>query len=183
MINNYGHIMDKSKFNKCITQILHNNLDGLEQIYYEYFGKIIYTAMIYTRDYHASEDIASDIILYILQNANVIGVIEDPNAWINNIAKKRAIDYIRKDSHSIKVSEFDASKLYSGNFQNNEVLFANFITLTSKLTEHEQQLIELHYIYGYKYKELSKILNLPVGTIKSQIYAIKNKIKEFKKYL
>ena len=57
----------------------------------------------------------------------------------------------------------------------------DFKALIKKLKEEERTLLILRYEIGYTTKQISKILNVKEGTIKSKISRAKNKIDKIKK--
>ena len=57
----------------------------------------------------------------------------------------------------------------------------DFQILIKKLKEDEKTLVTLHYEIGYTTKQISKILNIKEGTIKSKISRVKKKLDEIKK--
>lgn len=172
--------MTKAKFNNCINRIRHGERRELKRIYDEYYAKITYTAVLIVKDYHTAQDIASEVMLYILQNAADIGTVEYPDAWMQAITKNRAIDFVRKDSRIIYT---DDESLLSGSYGFPTEAYYEMVEDIRELTQEEQDLIEMHYVYGYNYKEISEMTDTPVGTIKSRIYKIKKKIAHLKKYL
>ncbi len=54
----------------------------------------------------------------------------------------------------------------------------DFFLLLNGLNDDEKTAITLYYLYDLTNREISKILHISVGTIKSQISRAKNKIKE-----
>ncbi len=57
----------------------------------------------------------------------------------------------------------------------------DFKTLIKKLKEEERTILILRFEIGYTTKQISKILNIKEGTIKSKISRAKNKIDKIKK--
>lgn len=165
--------MNKIEFNKCLEAIKSGNKRGIEKIYYEYYGKITFIATLLTNDVFESKDIASQIMLYILENAKKLETVNNPNAWISTIARNHAINFIRKDSKFIKTEEIKDSTLLDNVFSEEYFDLVEFI---KRQTKQEQQIFEMHFIYGYKYKEISEKLNLPLGSIKRIIHDLKLKI-------
>jgi len=45
------------------------------------------------------------------------------------------------------------------------------------LAEQDRTLVYLYYIYGFSQKEISAILNIPTGTVKSRLYTVRQKLK------
>jgi len=157
------------------------NPRGLEDIYYAYYEKIKYSACLILKDIHASEDIASIVLKYILEKTDKIPYVENPDAWIIKISRNLAIDYIRKKSKTISLDSdfFDAIPVRD----NNSNLRLSFEKCFLELTGLEQKILLFHYVYGYKYREISRILKRPIGTIKSDIRKIKSKLEHLKNFL
>lgn len=172
--------MTKAEFNKYIKKIRLGDANGLKRIYDEYYAKITYTAVLVVKDYHIAQDIASEVMLYILQNAADIGPVEYPDAWIRTIAKNRAVDFVRKDSR-IVLTDGELIGHVADGFPSD--VYYEMVDSIGGLTKAEQDLVELHYVYGYKYQEIAEIINAPIGTIKRQIHNIKNKLIHLKKNL
>lgn len=45
------------------------------------------------------------------------------------------------------------------------------------LAEQDRTLVYLYYIYGFSQKEISAILNIPTGTVKSRLYTVRQKLQ------
>ena len=173
--------MDKYRFNQLLEKIRTGDNNALEPIYREYYGKLTYSAMQILRNYSEATDIASEIFLHILKSADSIGYIKYPDAWMRQLAKNFAIDYVRHNSMLILTEDLPIRPdppLYE-----NTALHLEISNEVRKLSAHKQDLFELHYIYGYKYKEISRMLDIPVGTIKRQFHEIKTELQNLKKYL
>lgn len=173
------------RFNRCLNEIRNGNMQGLEDIYNEYYYKMVTTALSKVKDHFAAEDIASDFIAYILEKAVEINYIENPSAWIYQSIRNLAVSYIRKDSRTTKmavISKESFSKEEPSRVFNLDFHF-DFVNSFINLPEYERELVLLHYSYGMKYKEIALILNKPVGTIKRQMHSTKQKIYHLKKYL
>lgn len=165
--------MTSKEFNHCLDKIRNKDTQGLEEIYYEYYNKLIFTAFNIVNEFVAAEDIASDFLKYILENAKNIDYIEKPDSWILQAIRNRAVSYIRKESRKIKISNC-ADEMFSTNYD-----YDLKIILTESfkvLTEYERNLVLLHFVYEIKYKEISSIIGRPIGTIKSDISIIRKKL-------
>lgn len=170
--------MQSNRFNKCLEIIRKGNPRGIEDIYHAYYGKIKYSAFALTKDDHASEDIASSVLKYILEKADKIPFVECPDAWILTMSRSFALSHIRKASKTVSLDNNIIDNVSAQ--ESNDTLRFSFSECFLTLTEVEQKILLWHYMYGYKYEEISKILDRPPGTIKSDIRKIKAKLRHLK---
>ena len=105
------------------------------------------------------------------------------STWLFKIASNNCIDFLRKkkgvtislenDSEQIEISE--TSRLKSKDFNPEERLIRKqkailLRNVVRRLKPHYQTLVELRYFRELSYEEISKELNLPLGTVKAQLF-------------
>ena len=90
-------------------------------------------------------------------------------AWLYNVAKNETINYIRKQKHTINIED-----LYYINEENEEI--ENIIdteyynNILSKLNTEEKEIVSLKILSNLSFKEISQILDTPMGTIQWKYY-------------
>jgi RNA polymerase sigma-70 factor, ECF subfamily len=91
--------------------------------------------------------------------------------WLLNIARYTAIDYLRSRQHRQKLknqtltdNEYIQESFYTVNNVDNSSLKG----LVAKLEPKYREVIDLVYFWGYTQDEVSKILNMPLGTVKTR---------------
>jgi len=109
------------------------------------------------------------------------------STWLFKIASNNCIDYLRKKRNDItsldkpvgnnhEDSGFDMSQnLPSDNKDPEEELitqqrFEQLRQVVDKLKPHYRKLIELRYYQEYSYEEIASELDLPLGTVKAQLF-------------
>ncbi|MGN6618648.1 MAG: RNA polymerase sigma factor [Ilyomonas sp.] len=103
--------------------------------------------------------------------------------WMINIARNAAIDMVR-------------SKAYQNSLQNRELTETVYETadaapfnydkiglrkIVHHLKEEHKVLLELSYFEGYTQDEISKMLNIPLGTVKTRLRAALIQLRELLK--
>ncbi len=109
------------------------------------------------------------------------------STWLYRVASNNCIDFLRKQKgvhYSIDQSDDDELEMQSivlstESLNPEEKLIQSQRAkavrgLIGKLNPHYQELIELRYFKEYSYEEISKALDLPLGTIKVQLFRARN---------
>ena len=142
-------------------KMVHNH-DDAEDLTIEAFGKAFRKLASYTPNYAFS-------------------------TWLFKIATNNGIDFLRKKRLKMLSIDDPLEKDGEQDFSNN--LLSNSLdpeeryirqqrkhimrTLLSKLTEKYRVMIELRYFEELSYQEISEQLDLPIGTVKAQLFRAK----------
>jgi len=114
------------------------------------------------------------------------------STWLYKIASNNCIDFIRKkriNAYSIDVPyEIDGNQHFASNLPSEalnpeEEVIRNqrkkmTRRLVAKLGDKYRQMIELRYFEEMSYQEISKELDLPLGTVKAQLFRAKEILQE-----
>jgi len=91
--------------------------------------------------------------------------------WMINIARNASIDTLRSKSYNTQKQNRELTEnVYSaaGTF-NIETDTIGLRKLITNLKEEQKVLVELAYFQGYTQEEISKLLNIPLGTVKTRL--------------
>lgn len=125
-------------------------------------------------------DIEDAVQETIVQSLKSIKSLKHPqyfNTWIIRILINNC-NIIYKKKSNLELEEVQYSYSDNSDDINNKL---NFDNIMKKLNYDERIAITLYYMEGYTNKEISKLLDTKVGTIKSRISRAKQKIKEMYK--
>jgi RNA polymerase sigma-70 factor, ECF subfamily len=106
--------------------------------------------------------------------------------WMLNIARNLAIDTTRskheKNKHKIQSASDNVYK-FENNFsaENTSHEMIGLKNIVSELPNEQKVLIDLAYFEGYTQDEISKKLNIPLGTVKTKIRNAILKLRELTK--
>ena len=102
--------------------------------------------------------------------------------FISMIARRRFIDYLRKiTKHKSEDSLDDENKhinLYKESLLNKEADLALVKSAIEEFDTDDQELLNLSVYQGYSHSEISDILNIPLGTVKTRIRRNLMKLKD-----
>ncbi len=106
------------------------------------------------------------------------------STWLFKIASNNAIDFLRKKKLNNTISmdvknensDYDASNLVKSNTLDPEEFYIKkqkvemVRAVIDKLKPKYKELVELFYFQELSHEEISERLNLPIGTIKAQLF-------------
>ncbi|MDR2848043.1 MAG: sigma-70 family RNA polymerase sigma factor [Bacteroidales bacterium] len=114
------------------------------------------------------------------------------STWLFKIASNNAIDFIRKkkQNNNVSIDESNPENLPDSIHSEQPTPEENMITeqkimllrsVVAKLKPRYRRLVELRYFYEYSYEEICEELDLPLGTIKAQLFRAKELLQSILK--
>lgn len=174
----YSGARDRDKRALVCRSIWENYYPGICLFTRSFFGKK-----------HISEDIIQEIFARAFEKLETYNPLFAFSTWIYRIARNYCINAKKRiNMEQGTAGEFDenipAHKTHSSYLQPEEAVLkkelqediAGFITT---LEERDRQIVFFHYSENMKYRQISSVLGIPVGTVKYRIFIIKDKLKEF----
>jgi RNA polymerase sigma-70 factor (ECF subfamily) len=119
-----------------------------------------------------AEDLAQDTMLKAMVRIKLYNGSSKFSSWLITIATRLYIDLQRKKKREIAYQEHEESfrKLQWQLLQQDTALSLDMLHALSQLTDELRLLIILKHYYGYTYDEISRMLDIPSGTVKSRIH-------------
>ncbi len=165
-----------------VTQYCNGHKKAMTVLVKRWHRKFCKQAYIYSNDLDIAKDIAQDAWITILKN---IHTIENPNkfgSWGLSIVTKKAIDWYRKSKRIQEKKQEISSKereftLEEKSTSKNELIKDKLKQAIASLSEQQQNVLKLFYIESYGIIEISEILNISKGTVKSRLFYAREKLK------
>jgi RNA polymerase sigma-70 factor (ECF subfamily) len=144
---------------------------ALQSLYETYFPKVYNYAFLQMGDVQASEDLASDVMLKMLESIHKYKFQGLPfSAWVFRIARNRLIDLHRRRRRR---GEVDLNESLAGTLASPHALAERAIergqlqVALRYLTDEQRQVIVLKFIEGFDNRSVGKIMGRSEGAIKS----------------
>jgi len=145
--------------------------EAIEALYQTYYPKIYNYAFLQMGDVQASEDLASDVMLKMIESINKYHFRGLPfGAWVFRIARNRLIDLHRRRRRR---GEVDLSETLSSTLANPQALAERALErgqlqiALKHLTDEQRQVIVLKFIQGFDNSSIGQIMQRSEGAIKS----------------
>ena len=159
----------------------------------QYKNRIFNYAIYMMKNQMDAEDIAQEVLIRTWENINKFN-FNASKGWMMRTTHNLCLDHLRKNKR-INYNELQINEEYCDEIEDHE-LIGNPEKLTAKkITDEEiKEAIErlperfkspfvLYEIQEFKYKEISKILDVPLNTVKVNIFRARKQLqKELKHY-
>lgn len=158
-----------------------NNSQAQERLYKHYYGYAMAISMRYTKSREEAAEILNDSFLKVFQKLELYDGKSLFRAWLNKIVLNTAIDNFRRtkiykeNREDFKLAQFHETTDFSvfDHLSADEIL-----ALLQRLPDHYRIVFNLYEIEGLTHEEISKQLNIPLGTSKSSLSRAKLKLRE-----
>lgn len=132
----------------------------------------------YLSDLDASKDVVQDCWSIIM---NKLGSLRDPNSfssWAMRIVTRKSIDFLNHNkTKREKLRQYQYTNVEGTNKEKNNTEIKKLQHAIKCLPNDQQIVLRLFYTQEYSLIEISKILEISVGTVKSRLFHGREKLK------
>ncbi len=147
--------------------------------------KLCRQAYFHTKDLDLSKDIAQDCWTVIYTKLDQLQNAENFGSWALSIANRKAIDALRKQARraqqlrSLNRGNQASDPTEESSMELTEVNSNQMLLKAIKnLPNPQQQVIRLFYVEEYNLLEISELLKVSKGTVKSRLFYAREKLKQ-----
>lgn len=142
-------------------------------------SKMFGVCLTYTKDRDLAQDILHDGFFKVFKKFDKYNDDWSLNAWVRRIIVNTAIDHFRKMNRMINV-DFQESVYLAGSYDEvSEISKTGDLSeIINMLPNGAKTVFNLYTVEGYKHKEIADMLNISVGTSKSQLSKAKSVLRD-----
>jgi RNA polymerase sigma-70 factor (ECF subfamily) len=150
---------------------------------YDRYGRPAYgLALRVLRDEALAEDAVQDAFMAIWKTAaRFVPEKGSASTWILTLVHRRAVDLVRREERR-RADPLDETPLESGGATEEEASIRErrraVQAALAQLPEEQRQALELAYYGGLSQSELAERLGVPLGTVKSRMFAALAKLRD-----
>ncbi len=137
---------------------------------YERYNKLVYAiSFSILKNKENSEDI-TQIVFTKIWNMNTNNLpTRNEASWLYSITKNETLNFLRKQKNTVNLEE--VYYINNDDKEINEIIEKDtYNRIIAKLDEKEQEIVSLKILSGLSFKEISQILNMPMGTVQWRYY-------------
>lgn len=173
---------DSDIIKKIEESIRNNNREQLDEafniIYNKYHKLVKFIAYRIVKNEEVVEDITQDTFINFFNNLTITK-IRNIKYWLTTTARNLSLNYI--NSHAYKKVTYNDEVIYEfiHHYSSSDDIKEKLNELKKILTSEELEIIYLHLIFNYTFKEIANEKNVSINSISSKY---SRAIKKFKKY-
>ena len=149
------------------AEIAKGDSEAMRSLYEHSYRPIFALLLSLTHNYHDAEDLLQETYIKIRQGAHLYRPGGSPMAWMMKIARNLYISANRskKNRTLASIEEISCDIPFENIKDTDDRLYLK--KLFDTLGEEERTIIILHLVSGMKFREISSILDRPLGTVLS----------------
>jgi len=160
-----------SDTNYLLEQLRLKNAAAFSELYDKYAPALLGIIHKIVKNNGVEEELLQDVFVKVWKNIERYDAAKGTLfTWMLNIARNACIDYLRSSEH--KIQKQFTNELKPVNTVDNTLSYnpenSELRGLAFRLEHKYRQIIDLVYFWGYSQEEVSKMLNLPLGTVKTR---------------
>ena len=174
----------QSEDNDSILARIADGENGSFELLIEKYGNLVWSIgkkFLYRQS--DLEDAVQEVFIAIWKSADKFDANKAKEiTFVSMIARRRFIDHLRKISKHKNLESIDddnsGHQLYKESLLNESTDLQLVKNAIQSLDIDDQELLNLSVYQGYSHSEISKLLNIPLGTVKTRIRRNLIKLKE-----
>ncbi len=127
-------------------------------------------------DYSTADDLAQETFLVAYKKLGTWSGAGTLKSWLHTIAYRQFLDHVKKHSRMQVMAEVPQDGFDSRQAMDAEILVQK---LLGKLGKTDRTCLTLAYAAGMSHSEISEIVDLPLGSVKSRIHRAKLKLQKW----
>jgi RNA polymerase sigma-70 factor (ECF subfamily) len=157
--------------------------DDIRALIVEFLPRLRRFAYVLTGDLDRSDDLVQETCVHALSRLDQFEPGTRLDSWMFRIAQTRWLDRVRSQKVRGETLGLDAAVDVS--LEDGRIVTENRLTLKrvaagmARLSPDQQVLIALVAVDGLSYKDVSQLLDIPIGTVMSRLARARLKLFEF----
>jgi RNA polymerase sigma-70 factor, ECF subfamily len=180
MRKQHAHLSDEA----LVALVARGDEHALAELY-DRVGRIAYgLALRVLRDERLAEDAVQEAFLQVWRSAATYRAERaKASTWVLTLVHRRAVDLVRREERRQAEPLTDESVLVPAPGQTEEAAWLRFErervqAALAELPDVQREALELAYYGGFSQSELADRLGVPLGTIKSRMFAGLSRLRE-----
>ena len=167
-----------SNDSQLIKQSLQNNRQAQKLLYEKFSPKMLSLCAYYIKDLQQSEEVMLNGFLKVFTKLKQYSNKGSFEGWIRKIMVYECISYLRKKNKLIFTDQIEIFEKIVENEVELTIAIEDLHNYINALPEGCKIVFNMYVIEGYKHAEIAEILNVSIGTTKTQLYRARKALQD-----
>lgn len=162
------------ELNRCIREARNGSDEAFARLVRRFKDHVYRYAYGLLKDKSEAEDASQEAFMKCYSNLSRLENAYSFSSWLTRIVSNVCMDRLKKRrTDAANIDEMPDSLISSSNMalERNDDLKLALEEAMGKLSFEHRQIVLLHDVHGYRYEEISQLLSIPMGTVKSRLNA------------
>ena len=180
---------DKFKYSdeKLILRFQEGDINAYNELVKRYKDRLLNFVLRYFNNVEQAEDVVQDTLIKLYTHASYYKNVAKFSTWIFTIAKNNALTELRKNKRKKtdslwtedgQIIDINSKEESLDSKVQNEIAIEQLNKFLDEIPENFRMAVVLRDFQELSYEEISKILDVPLGTIKSRINRARLQLQE-----
>jgi RNA polymerase sigma factor (sigma-70 family) len=148
-------------------------------LYKAFYGFAMAICLRYTGDRDEAAEVMNQGFLKVFNNIHRCDEGRGFKAWLGKIMINVSIDFYRSNLKMACNEELEkAEHIAGGDWGDKNLNYSDLLAMVQRLPEAYRTVFNLFAIDGYSHKEIGEMLNINIGTSKSNLFKARLKLKQ-----
>lgn len=162
---------------QLILDCKNNNIKAQEQLFRLFSSKLFAVCLKYSRSYEEAQDNLQDGFLLIFEKIGQFSFLGSFEGWAKRVMINNALQYYRKEKFLELVSE-DIAEEQEIDMDDSSISLDYLLSIIQQLPDRYRLVFNLYVIDNYSHKEVAAMLNINIGTSKSNLSRARTILKD-----
>ena len=167
---------------ELIRQSLQNNRKAQKLLYEKFSPRMLSLCAYYIKDLQKSEEVMLNGFLKVFTKLHQYSEKGSFEGWIRKIMVYECISYLRKKKKLLFTDSIESFESVVDNEIELKIAVEDLQIYINKLPEGCKIVFNMYVIEGYKHAEIAEILNISIGTCKTQLYRARKTLQDMISY-
>ncbi|GIN71799.1 RNA polymerase sigma factor [Bacillus sp. J14TS2] len=174
--------MDEKKIKQWITLILSGNEDYFLYLYDETCNDVYRTVRFLLIDQQDVEDVVSEVYLALWRSIKQYDSTRSFRFWLHGLIVRKSQDWRRQAWRRIRILERKKIYQQEEHLHDSETILhketeTELIQALATLSAKHREVIIMRFYHEYPLEEISVLLQIPLGTVKSRLHTALKRLK------
>lgn len=162
---------------QLINDCKKNDIKAQEQLYRDYAPKLFSVCLKYSRNYTEAQDNLQDGFLLLFEKIHLYSFKGSFEGWMKRVMINHILQLYRKETFLSLVNE-EINEAVDVEIEDETVSLDYLMKIIQELPDRYRLVFNLFAIDGYSHQEIAQMLNINIGTSKSNLSRARMILKE-----